>query len=723
MRICFRGTVQGVGFRPAVCRTARALGLRGTVRNDGSRVTVEVDDGPAFLDAFLKDLPPLAHIDSVTTEESVLPPDTEGFSISDSSGGDGMGSPSIPADTAVCPQCVEDMRSGRRAGYPFTTCTSCGARFTLLRSLPYDRERTSMSLFPRCSACDSEYHDPSDRRFHHQTVCCPECGPSCRLVDGNGNPIPGDPIEGYARMLREGRIGISQGWGGMHINCTLAHVGKLREWYDRPQKPFAIMVRDEESVGRYAEMTPSERETLVSPRRPIVLLRKKDSPETELLSPGIDTVGVFLPYTGIQVLLFDVLEEDALVMTSANPPGEPMLISGDEALKMGADMYLLHDQPIINRADDSVVRLRGNDEFYLRKSRGSIPCHYDIRFEGSAVAVGAQENLAGAVCTGGRIYPTQYIGNGEKIGVPEYLDGALRLQMRLTGTVPEIVARDLHPAYASRRIASAIAEDYGAETVDVQHHWAHAASLMVDRNISGHLTVLALDGTGHGDDGQAWGGEVMSCTLDGYERLAHLEYMPLIGGQKAVTDIRRLRLAADLANGVRSDTGFSDPEVAILSKLASSSVRTSSFGRFLDTVSYSAGVCSVRTYDGEPAMKLERFIDPDLETSLSTYAENGVIRTAHLFRELDGVSDPRTYATSAVRAVLDEMVDIACDDASSNGDGYIGITGGVSYDVPVTEIARRRAEKRGMRLLVHSRVPNGDGGISTGQAAIALNRL
>ena len=723
MRIVFRGIVQGVGFRPAVYRTAKALGLRGSVRNDGSSVTVEVDDGEAFLSSFMNEIPPLAHIDSIEREECGIPDGVKDFTISESSRSQSGSIPSIPADTAVCPQCVEDMRRGRRKGYPFTTCTACGPRFTLLDSLPYDRERTAMAAFPRCFKCGQEYSDPSARRFHHQTVCCPVCGPAYRLVDREGNVIDGDPVATFARMLEEGRIGISKGWGGMHISCTLDRVAEMREWYRRKYKPFAIMVRDVEAAERYVDITEEEMGQLTSPQRPIVLLRKKRSDETlELLSPGIDTVGVFLPYTGMQVLLFEALKADALVMTSANPPGEPMITSDEDILALGADMYLLHDQEIVNRADDSVLRLCDGRTFFLRKSRGNIPCHYDFPVQGDVVAVGAQENLAGAVASRGRIYPTQYIGNGEGIGVPEYLEEAVRLQMRLLGSQPTVVAEDLHPAYLNRPFARRLAEESGAELIDVQHHWAHGAALMVDNETHGHLTVLALDGTGHGDDGQAWGGEVLSCTYTEYKRLAHLEYIPLLGGQKAVHDIRRLRLAIDMINDEPSDTGFSEQEIAILRKLSGRSVGTSSFGRVLDALAYSAGVCAERTYDGEPAMRMERYLDSRDYDEYSTETVGGVIRTAHLFSGLGRTGDPTGKVSGIVRAILSEMVDTACDDASSNGEDVIGITGGVSYNPPIVAMVKDLASKRGMGVLTHDRIPNGDGGISTGQAAIALSK-
>ncbi len=721
MRLIIKGTVQGVGFRPAVYRTATHLGLKGCVRNDGSEVTIDIDDADLFLERFLKELPPLAKIDSIEKIGYELPENIKGFSIVGSNSGS-KGGFSIPTDTAICSKCFEDLHNGRRKGYAFTACTDCGPRFTLLGSLPYDRPSTAMASFGMCPECRREYLDPGDRRFHHQTICCPECGPHYFLLDRNGAPVEGDPIPEFARMLESGMIGIAKSWGGMHICCILSQTQHMREWYGRKQKPFAIMVRDIDTVRKYADPTPEEEKLLLSPFRPIVLVKKKKTQTMELISPGLDNVGIFLPYTAMHTLLFDELKEDALIMTSGNVPGEPMIVDNDAILSMGAEYYLLHNQPILNRADDSVIRMCGDNTFYLRKSRGAVPSYIRFPLNGQVVGVGAQESLAGAVTVGGRIYPTQYIGNGEGIGVPEYLEEAVRFQMSLVGCEPQIVAEDLHPAYLNRKFASRLAEEYHAELIDVQHHWAHAAALMTDCGHLDHMAVLALDGTGHGDDGMAWGGEVLSCDLHRYKRLAHLEYIPLLGGQKAVTDLRRLRFAIDSINGEENSTSFSDSEAAVLSKLMPKSVKTSSLGRVLDALSFYLGICEKRTYDGEPAMKLEPLLARGhLVPGFETYTENGTVMTAHLFTRLGQCGNKADAAYSVVYGIIDEMVASAADAAS--GDGYIGITGGVSYDVPLIKMAEEIASKHGLKLCYHQNIPNGDGGISTGQVAIALSRL
>ena len=719
MRITIRGTVQGVGFRPAVYRAAMACGASGTVRNDGSCVIIDTDRGDDLVETLTASLPPLARIASVEKED-IAYTGGQGFSIVGSSG-TGSGA-SIPADSCICDRCVEEMfRGGRRHGYPFTTCTDCGPRFTLLRGMPYDRPLTSMDRFPMCPECGREFGDPSDRRFHHQTICCPACGPSYRLVLPDGTTIEDDPIARLAEMLDEGCRAVIKGWGGMHICCTLDRIDDMRGWYGRKRKPFAIMVRDMDAVHRYADPTPEEEAMLQSPSRPIVLVKKRDVPGIESASPGLDNIGIFLPYTGMHHILFSKLQHDALLMTSANLPGEPMITDDVRIMELGADAYLLHDQDIINRADDTVLRMLGDRTQYIRRSRGSIPFGLRLGKAGDAVALGAQENLTGSVASGGTIWPTQYIGNGEKIGVPEYLEEAVRTQIRLVGCDPSIIAIDLHPGYSNRKLAKALAEEHGAEMIQVQHHWAHAASLMADMSIDG-CACLALDGTGHGDDGMAWGGEVLSADFSGYKRAAHLEYIPLLGSERALYDLRRLRFAIDSMNGSENHD-FTDKEATVLSKMMSSSVKTSSMGRILDALSYSLGVCSQRTYDGEPAMLLEPLLSKGkLVDGFETYTDHGVIRTAHLFDRIGSIKR-EDAAYSIVYNIMSELVVSSISAADSAGFKYIGLSGGVSYNSAIASMFKDMVISSDHLPAIHKEVPNGDCGISVGQTAIALGRI
>lgn len=719
MRITIGGTVQGVGFRPAVYRAAERVGASGTVHNDGSSVVIDTDRGEELLKSLLSDLPPLASVRSVTRED-VPYTGGRGFSIIHSLGR-GSGA-SIPADSAVCDQCVKEIFSdGRRRLYPFTTCTGCGPRFTLLRGIPYDRPLTSMDGFPLCPECGREFSEPGDRRFHHQTICCPECGPSYRLEIADGTIHHDDPVGRLARILDDGGKAVIKGWGGMHICCTLDVIGEFREWYGRKYKPFAIMARDLQSLERYADPTPDEIEKLTSPERPIVLVRKKERPETELASPGLDNIGMFLPYTGMHHILFSLLKHDALVMTSANVPGEPMAVDDDKVRELGADAYLLHDQPILNRADDTVMRVFDGRPQYIRRSRGSIPFSLDIGLQGDAVSLGAQENLSGCIASEGSIWPTQYIGNGEKVGVPEYLEEAVRCQMGFVGCKPEIVAMDLHPGYSNRRFGKQLAEEFSAEIVEVQHHWAHAASLMADNSIDG-CACLTLDGTGHGDDGMAWGGEVLSADFSKYERVAHLEYIPLLGSDRALYDLRRLKFAIDSMNGTENHD-FTDREAAVLSKLMDRSVKTSSMGRILDALAYALGVCPDRTYDGEPAMRLEPLLSRGkLVEGFETETVGGTIRTAHLFDRIGKVRR-EDAAYSIVYNIMSELVESSISVADSEGYRHIGFSGGVSYNGTLARMFKDMVISSDHLPTIHKEVPNGDCGISTGQAAIALWKI
>ena len=720
MRIIIGGTVQGVGFRPAVQRVAVSLGLNGRVWNDGSRVMIDVDDAITLKDALLKELPPLAKIESLEIIDHPMP-ECEGFSIVRSE--NRSRGVSIPTDTAVCDDCLKEMRSeGRRKGYAFTTCTNCGARYTLLSSLPYDREKTAMSDFPMCDDCRKEYTSMTDRRFHHQTVCCPKCGPKYRLTDRGGNEIEGDPIPTFARMIDSGKIGIAKSWGGMHICCTLDRIGRLRETYHRPQKPFAIMVRDIDTAEKYVKLTEKERELLTSPNRPIVLADKRDESLCKDLAPGLDNIGIFLPYTGMQHILFDCLAHDALIMTSANMPGEPMILRDEDVMEeLEADCYLLHDQRIINRADDSVVRAYRDRTLFIRKSRGFIPSYITTDSQVCTVGIGAQENLSGTVAAYGRMYSTQYIGNGESLNVAEYLETATDSFIDLLGCSPQAVAMDLHPAYVNRKYGRKLSERYDIPIFEVQHHWAHAASLLAEHNM-GEAVFLTLDGTGHGTDGNAWGGEVLRADTKGFDRIAHLQYIPLIGGEKAVRDPVRLKFAIDVMNGV--DTGIvPEANANVYRKMIGKSIGTSAMGRFLDALAVTLGICDSRTYDGEPAMKTEPYLSRgsmiegfDVETVGDT------INTVKMFKDLPS-GRKEDIAYSMVRTVIDEMVDIACDSAMSKGIDVIGLTGGVSYNAPICRMVEEDVSKRGMRFIMHDKVPCGDGGISVGQAFIAQHLL
>jgi hydrogenase maturation protein HypF len=718
MRITVKGTVQGVGFRPTVRRVATSLGLNGCVYNRGADVVIDVDNGDLLLRSLYPHLPSLSVIEDVFTED-IQYKGKNGFFISTSEKhGNGVG---IPSDTAICKKCLNDMKNGRRKGYAFTACTECGARFTLLSSLPYDRISTAMSEFRMCDNCEQEYHSSDDRRSHHQTICCEECGPKYSLYDTSGNTISGDPIKEFGKIIDSGKIGIMKGISGMHICARIDSVKELRKWYGRLHKPFAVMVKNEKILKQYAEPTAYELSEIASEYRPIVLMKKKMNDITESISPGLDNIGMFLPYTGAHHILFDSMRTEAMIMTSANIPGEPMIVD-DKIYRMNADAYLLHNQKIINRADDTVLRMHGKRTSFIRRSRGYTPWYIDVPYDGSVIALGAQENIVASVAHNKRIQQTQYIGDHDSEGVAEYLEEAVDSLAKMVGCVPEMIAIDLHPGYGNRRLAKEICERTKADMIEVQHHWAHCASLLAD-NGKEECVTLALDGTGYGDDGNAWGGEIMYATAERYERIAHLQYIPLLGSEKALYDLKRLKFAVDSMNGISSDL-FNDEDSNVLNKMMSKSVKTSSFGRLLDTLAFSLNVCKERTYDGEPAMKIEPLLAAGKKIDGYDVVISGKeILTAPLFAEFGKNDKKEDIAYSAVSSVIEKMVSIACDTADSKGLKEIGVSGGVSYNVPVCTMIESEAIKRGMKVMHHSRIPNGDGGISIGQAVIALRRL
>ncbi|MEW5936716.1 MAG: carbamoyltransferase HypF [Candidatus Thermoplasmatota archaeon] len=723
MKLLIYGVVQGVGFRPTVYRVAQELGLNGYVRNNGANVEVLIDGDPeVFLARLRAALSPLARIERV--EYAPETPQEKGFQIVASGSGEMTSEP--PADTAICGECAAELlSSARRGGYPFTNCTHCGARFTVIAALPYDRANTTMHEFPMCEDCRREYTSQGDRRFHHQTICCPVCGPQYQLYDRHGRRIEGG-FQGFAALLDDGMIGVLKAWGGAHLCCVIEHAQDFREWYGREAKPFAIMVRDLGAVRSLFAATEEEERALLSPSRPIVLVRKKAELEhIEALSPGLSSVGVMLPYSGAHHILFAHLKHDALIMTSANPPGAP-IYTDERVFELGADAYLLHNRRIANRCDDSVLKMHGQRRFFIRRSRGYVPSSFSVPWEGAVLALGAEENVTASLAHGGKVISSQYIGDAQNYDTREYLVSAAQHLLNLKGMdAVDAVAIDRHPGYATRAVGESLAQTYGAELAEAQHHHAHCLSLALDAGEFGEMVVLALDGAGYGDDGTIWGGEVLLSSPTGYERLGHLHPLPLPGGDAAVLHPERLLFVVQEICGFHSSI-FEGREAEVLRSLAKTAPLTSSAGRVLDLLSLHLGACARRTYDGEPAMRLEPLLErgePGYE--LNAPIKGRVVQTLEIFRQLFELrlTTPKERADAAhsfVRAMTLALTQIALDAAMSRGISKIGITGGVSYALPIVRIFEERVRSAGLETLLHSELPNGDGGISAGQCVYAL---
>ncbi len=723
MKLIFKGIVQGVGFRPTVYRIAKSMDLSGYVLNRGSVVEVVIDrDEDEFIKKLKENLPSIANIDSIQ-KIPFEKKDTD-FKILYSKTGDKHSQ--IPYDTATCENCLSEIfdKNNRRYKYPFTNCTVCGARFSLIEDIPYDRERTSMKEFEMCKNCKNEYTNPMDRRYHAQTISCPKCGPKYFFFDKNKkNYGSKNAISRFAEEIDSGKIGVIKSWGGMHLCCNLNKIPRFREWYNRPQKSFAVMVKDIETAEKYGRITEYEKEVLLSNKRPIVLVEKK---KYEGASPGLNTIGFFLPYTGLHHILFSILKSDALLMTSANIPGEPMLIRNKDAFLLNADCYLLHNRKIPNRIDDSVIKIWKKNSFFIRKSRGYVPNPFDVNYKENILSVGPGENITASLSHDKKIYSTQYIGNSKYYSVLEFLSSSINHLMDLTLEKKSLdcVVMDKHPGYDSRKVAKEFSEDFNAPLFEVQHHHAHATSLMLEHNLD-EIVILSLDGLGYGDDGNFWGGEVLYSTFEDFKRLGHLEYIPLLGGDKATLDPRRLVFA--IFNKFGKEMFFKGRKAEILSKMMGKSPLCSSMGRVLDALSCYLDVCCKRTYDGETAMKLEKYLAKGKNNFyFESNVKNGVVGTVDLFRQLDekvkrpfSEKEKADISFSFVKTIVDELTNIAVEGAENNNIKNIGISGGVSYNIPIVEMVENILKKHGFNLIVHNRIPNGDGGISIGQNVIS----
>jgi len=743
------GIVQGVGFRPFIYRTAVTNGLVGYVRNRGDAVVEIVVEGKKdsvaqFLKELEREKPPLARIYNITADYKG---DEEGFSafkIIESSGEAKLSGSVIPPDISICDECLRELRdpTNRRFNYFFITCTNCGPRYTITRELPYDRPNTTMQEFQMCDECAKEYGDPSNRRFHAQTVACPNCGPKAYLTSNRGEQIEcKDPIREAGRLLDEGHVVAIKGNGGFHVATATTKadpLARLRKVKHRKQKPFAIMAPDLETIQSFAEVNRWEAELLTSYRKPILLLKKRgDYYLSELVSPQLHTVGVMLPYTGLHAMLFDNVEEPAFVMTSANPPSEPIVTDNDEALKkLGStvDYFLFHNRAIAQRCDDSVVRFHKKDPCLIRRSRGYAPEPVQMKFvsDRCVLAVGGELNVTSCILTGNRAFISQHIGDVENLETLRFLRNSVEHLTKLTNSRVEVVACDLHPKFTTTKLAQELGSRLECPVVQVQHHHAHAAALMAEWDVNEIVGVIC-DGFGYGQDGTAWGGEVLYCNWKGFKRLGHLESQPIVGGDLAT--YYPLRMAAgilhrkmDVTEWLMSKShhlphGKTEAEVILKQLEKGSTPETTSCGRVLDAISALLGICYERTYEGEPAMKLESAAREGRDRLNLAPRYNGkVLDTTFLVHEIftkkDGFS-AADLACSAQSYLARGLAQLAIEEAERLQVKHVGFSGGVAYNEHITAAIRKAVEKAGFKFLVHHKIPAGDGGTSFGQAIAA----
>ena len=762
-KINITGRVQGVGFRPFIYRMAVRNGLLGYVINLGDAgVEIIVEGQESDIKQFLKDVddnaPEVSDIEDIFHEYHPYRGRFDKFIIDKSKITGKVASGIYPPDIGICPECLRDMgdKGGRWYEYPFTACAWCGPRFTSVKSLPYDRERTHMYDFPMCKDCDADYYDPLDRRFDAQGITCSQCGPQMTLYDSLGKKIEtGDVFTLTAKLLQEGSIVAIKGIGGIHLSSLATRDDVLEEFRrrkDRKNQPYALMSPDLDSIKSYAEVSNVEKSHLTGWRRPVVILRKKHKVISDLVAPGLDTVGVMLPYTGIQTLLFKRLEEPALVMTSGNKRGMPMSITNESAIKdLGdlADYFLLHNREIINRSDDSVLRIIDNLPAFTRRSRGYVPDPINIPItKGIGIAVGAELRNAAAIGTNGKVFMTQYLGDITSLEGVESEKNAIQTLRDLLNITrnPDVMACDLHPGYMTSQIAEVMSRDMDIPLVRSQHHHAHITSVMAENGIEDEVIGVALDGAGYGQDGQIWGGEVLKSTYIDYKRVGHLENIPMPGGDLCAYHPYRMLLASmtkeftdeeirDITkNHIKNALPHAETELDVILHQSQKNevLKTSSSGRFLDSIAALTGISYTRSYEGEPAMRLETLANkgnpdnityqPEIEKIKGKY----VLNTSKLVKYLiinKNKHKKQDIAAFSQKYIVKGLIDIVKRESNNSGIRKIALSGGVFVNNYITSTMVKGLKTQGFEVFRNTLTPPGDGGSALGQVVTALHHV
>lgn len=782
-RVEIRGVVQGVGFRPFVYALARELALSGSVGNTPSGVVAEVEGAPCAVADFIRrasaDAPPLAVVESVAAQPVPVHGGTE-FVIAAST--PGLGRTMVSPDVATCAECRSDLAdpAGARHRHPFVTCTNCGPRFTIVTGLPYDRPNTTMAGFPMCDSCSAEYTDPADRRFHAQPICCPDCGPRLRMVrPGFADSWDEDALSEARRLLLGGAVVAVKGVGGYHLACDATDesaVQTLRKRKGRGNKPFAVMVASLAVAEALAVIGCDSAALLTGPRRPIVLVpRRGDSayPDavrptdavrasdavrlSDAVAPGNPDLGLFLAYSPVHELLFGSAQDppgpQALVMTSGNVAGEPIVTDDDEALvrlSCLADAWLVHDRPIQVPCDDSVVRMLDGAELPIRRSRGYAPLPIALGFDAPpALATGGDLKNSFCLAEGRYAWLSAHVGDMDDLATLEAFESAERHLEMITGVRPDVVATDLHPAYRSRQWAHRNAT--GRCVVEVQHHHAHIASAMAEHGLDGSAQVIgvAFDGTGYGEDGAVWGGEFLVADYQQFRRAAHLGYVWLPGGDAAVRNPCRMALSHLRAAGVDWDpllpsvAACSAEELSILERQLESGfgcAPTSSMGRLFDAIASIAGVCQRVDYEAQAAIELEGvarsvgsddgsgyefgFRSPeggDAGNGRPVALDAGPVIAAAVRDKLAGV-DGAVIGARFHRAVVALVTAVCRQVRDQTGLHTVALSGGVFVNTLLSSGCASTLGQDGFTVLRHHRVPPTDAGLALGQLAVLAHQ-
>ncbi len=749
-KIEIRGIVQGVGFRPTVYRLAKKYNLKGSVLNDSKGVTLDIEGYSKDIDSFSEELkrnpPPLADIEELSSKK--LPPKNfREFKIIESEKGEEKRTLVSP-DIATCRDCKKELLNNkdRRYLYPFINCTNCGPRFTITKELPYDRKNTTMKRFEMCEKCRTEYEDPENRRFHAQPNACDDCGPHLKLLDCKGKDIKGSSIDKTSKFLKEGKIVAVKGLGGFHLACDAENetaIKTLRERKKRPFKPLALMAKDISVVSRFVHLSNEEKELLESPRAPVVLLKKREKcvlPEN--IAPNNNFLGFMLPYTPLHILLFQNLE--VLVMTSGNKRDEPIAFGNKEAvkkLKDIADYFLVHDRDIWIQADDSVVRVIDGETLFLRRSRGYSPgpLRSPLGNKKKIIGFGAHKHNTFSISRDDEIFVSHYIGETDNLETIKAFERGIKHFINFFDIPPDIAVVDLHPEYEATKFGKKWAEKNKKPLIEVQHHHAHIASCLVDNGLDEKVIGVAWDGTGYGADEKIWGGEFLIADLKKYERKAHLEYIPLPGGDVAVKEPRRMgatylykTFGEDFLN---LDTDFVKKldrgkwkliENMIDKKVNSPEV--SSIGRLFDAVSSILGIRDFITYQGQAAIELEMTADKkekegynfNLKSKKTIYVIDSKPVIKSIINDIKKRVPRSNISMKFHIGLADLIVEVSKILRKEAGINKVCLSGGVFQNIILREEATKRLKNEEFKVYNHKKLPPNDGGISAGQVAIAM---
>jgi len=747
--VAILGAVQGVGFRPFVYRLAHELGLCGFVHNTSAGVSIEAEGDSAAVRDFVRrlesDKPSIALLQSL--EVTYLPAvGCQGFAIRESAGGEKRAF--VLPDLATCPLCVSDTfdPGNRRFRYPFTNCTYCGPRFSIIAALPYDRASTTMKAFTMCAECAREYHDPADRRFHAQPNACPACGPQLALWDSDGRAMARrhDALLSAAEAIREGKIVAVKGLGGFHLMVDARNekaVQTLRSRKHREEKPFALMVPSLDLALHACSASEVEQRLLRSPECPIVLLRRKPWPSeiAASVAPGNPNLGVMLPSTGLHHLLMRELGF-AVVATSGNLSEEPICIDEREALARLAgiaDLFLVHDRPILRHVDDSVVREVGGRELVLRRARGFAPLPVQVEGDLAPVlAVGAHQKNTVAIAVGSQVFVSQHIGDLETEGSHQAFRSTIEAFRSLYDFVPETLACDLHPDYLSTQHAKKHAQQSGLPLVRVQHHHAHVLACMAENHLRPPGLGIAWDGSGMGEDGTIWGGEFLRVDEQGFRRVAHLRRFLLPGGAQAVREPRRVAMA--ILFEIFGDEAFSRPSPALrafshaerdtLQRMLGARLNapvTTSAGRLFDAFASLLDIRQVTSFEGQAAMEIEFALVDTKEDAFYPYgmrSEDGVLVVDWEPSVRALLAEPEIPIAKASARFHNTLVEMAVDVVTRVGEKNVVLSGGCFQNRYLTERLVARLVATGFRPFWHQRVPPNDGGIALGQIAATGKR-